>query len=63
MMCPDVAPYQHMLGVALMHAGDMPAALDALRRAETLEPNRASTLLALGAVLNARKQTPTRRPC
>lgn len=55
-MCPDVAPYQHMLGVALMHAGDMPAALDALGRAETLEPNRASTLLALGAVLNARNQ-------
>jgi cytochrome c-type biogenesis protein CcmH/NrfG len=55
-MCPDVAPYQHMLGVALMHAGDMPAALDALRHAETLEPNRPSTLLALGAVLNARNQ-------
>jgi tetratricopeptide (TPR) repeat protein len=55
-MCPEVAPYQHMLGVALMHAGDMPAALDALQRAETLEPNRPSTLLALGAVLNARNQ-------
>jgi protein O-GlcNAc transferase len=55
-MCPDVAPYQHMLGVALMHAGDMPAALDALQRAETLEPNRPSTLLALGAVLNSRNQ-------
>jgi tetratricopeptide (TPR) repeat protein len=55
-MCPDVAQYQHMLGIALMHAGDMPAALDALRRAETLEPNRPSTLLALGAVLNDRNQ-------
>lgn len=55
-MCPDVAQYHHMLGVALMHAGDMLAALDALRRAETLEPNRASTLIALGATLNARNQ-------
>ena len=44
-----------MLGVAWMHAGDMPARVDSLRHAETLEPNRASTLCA-GPALNARNQ-------
>lgn len=53
-MCPTVGQYHHMLGVALLQAGDIPAALDSLRQAETLEPNRASTLVALGVALNAR---------
>jgi tetratricopeptide (TPR) repeat protein len=53
-MCPSVASYHHMLGVALIQAGDIPAALDALRQAEVLEPNRTSTLVALGVALNAR---------
>jgi tetratricopeptide (TPR) repeat protein len=53
-MCPTVAQYQHILGVALLQAGDIPAALDALRQAERLEPNRPPTLVALGVALNAR---------
>ncbi len=53
-MCASVAQYHHMLGVALLQAGDLPAALDSLRRAETLEPNRVPTLVALGVALNAR---------
>jgi protein O-GlcNAc transferase len=52
-ICPTVAPYHHMLGVALLQAGDLPSALDALRRADTLEPGRASTIMALGITLNA----------
>jgi len=53
-MCASVAQYHHMLGVALLQAGDLPASLDSLRRAEVLEPNRAPTLVALGVALNAR---------
>jgi tetratricopeptide (TPR) repeat protein len=53
-ICPTVAQYHHMLGVALLQASDIPAALDSLRQAETLEPNRAPTLVALGVALNAR---------
>jgi tetratricopeptide (TPR) repeat protein len=42
-----------MLGVALIQASDLPAAVDSLRQAEKLEPGRGSTLLALGVALNA----------
>jgi Flp pilus assembly protein TadD len=52
-ICPTVAQYHHMLGVALMQAGDLVAALDSLRQAEKLEPNSAPTLVALGVTLNA----------
>ena len=55
-MCPDVAQYQYLLGVALMTAGDPVRATDALQAADRLEPNRALTLAALGLVLNGRKQ-------
>jgi tetratricopeptide (TPR) repeat protein len=51
-ICPSVGQYHYLLGVALMGAGDMPAAVEALREAERLEPQRALTLLALGIALN-----------
>jgi tetratricopeptide (TPR) repeat protein len=54
-MCPTVAQYSYLLGVALMQAGDMQAAVEPLRQAERLEPNRALTLVALGLALNGRK--------
>jgi tetratricopeptide (TPR) repeat protein len=54
-MCPTVAQYPYLLGVAYMQAGDMPAAVEALREAEQLEPNRVMTLVALGLALNHRK--------
>lgn len=55
-MCPTVSQYPYLLGVALMEAGDMPAAVESLQRADRLEPERALTLLALGLALNSRKQ-------
>jgi tetratricopeptide (TPR) repeat protein len=42
-----------MLGVALIQASDLPAAVESLRQAEKLEPGRVATLLALGVALNA----------
>jgi tetratricopeptide (TPR) repeat protein len=52
-ICPTVAQYHYLLGVGLMRAGDMPSAVEALREAERLDPNRALTLLALGIALNS----------
>ena len=54
-MCPTVAQYPYLLGVALMQAGDMLAAVEPLQKAERLEPGRALTLVALGLALNGRK--------
>jgi tetratricopeptide (TPR) repeat protein len=54
-MCPTVAQYPYLLGVALMQAGDMLAAVEPLRQAERLEPDRVLTLVALGLALNGRK--------
>jgi tetratricopeptide (TPR) repeat protein len=54
-ICPTVAQYHYLLGVALMQIGDMSLAVDSLSEAERLEPDRALTLLALGLVLNNRK--------
>ncbi|PYQ15628.1 MAG: hypothetical protein DMF80_08500 [Acidobacteria bacterium] len=51
----DVADHHYLLGVALMQAGDMTAAVDALAEAERLEPNRVLTLVALGLAFNKRK--------
>ncbi len=61
-MCPTVAQYHYLLGVALMEAGDMSSAEDALRRAEQIEPNRMLTLVALGLALNNRKQFAEAKP-
>ena len=54
-MCPTVAQYPYLLGVALMQAGDTLAAVEPLRAAERLEPDRTLTLVALGLALNGRK--------
>lgn len=48
---PTVAQHHYLLGVALMRAGDMPAAVESLRTAERLESDRGLTLLALGIAL------------
>lgn len=61
-MCPTVAQYHYLLGVSLMLAGDMVAAYESLQRADALEPNKASTLIALGLALNSRKMFDEARP-
>ena len=55
-ICPTVAQYHYLLGVGLMAVGDMPAADEALKEANRLEPEKPLTLIALGLVLNNRKQ-------
>ena len=54
-ICPTVAQYHYLLGVALMQIGDMSTAVDSLKAAERLDPDRPLTLLALGLTLNNRK--------
>jgi tetratricopeptide (TPR) repeat protein len=54
-MAPTVAEYRYQLGVALMFAGDMSAAIEALEQSEQLDPNNALTLIAFGLALNDRK--------
>lgn len=54
-LCPSVAQYHYMMGVALMQAGDMAAAVEPLQSARRLEPERVLTLVALGLALNGRK--------
>jgi tetratricopeptide (TPR) repeat protein len=55
-MCPTVGQYHYLLGVALMEAGDMPAAVVSLEQANRIEPERPRTLLALALAMNSRKQ-------
>jgi tetratricopeptide (TPR) repeat protein len=54
-MCPTVAQYHYMLGIALMQAGDVESSIAPLREADRLEPDRPFTLVALGLVLNTLK--------
>ena len=54
-MCPTVAQYHYLLGIAFLQAGAMPAATDALREAERLAPDDVRALVALGLALNSRK--------
>ena len=61
-MCPDVAQYQYLFGVALMGAGDAVRATEALQAADRLEPDRPLTLAAIGLALNNRKQFADARP-
>jgi tetratricopeptide (TPR) repeat protein len=61
-MCPTAPEYHYQLGVALMLSGDMPAAVEALERAEQLDPNDGLTLVALGLALNDRKLYAEARP-
>jgi tetratricopeptide (TPR) repeat protein len=55
-LCPAVAQYHYLLGVALVAAGDMTAATDALVRAQTLDADRPLTLIALGLVYTQQKR-------
>jgi tetratricopeptide (TPR) repeat protein len=55
-MCPTVGQYRYLLGVAFMQAGAMAEAVESLGGAETLEPNRVLTLVALGLALNDRQR-------
>jgi tetratricopeptide (TPR) repeat protein len=61
-MCPTVAQYPYLLGVALMQAGDMIGAVDPLQQSQRLEPNRVLTLVALGLALNGRKMYADAKP-
>jgi len=61
-ICPSEPRYAYQLGVGLMMGGDMPAAIDALRKANTLEPDRPLTLLALGLAYNNQKLFIDARP-
>jgi tetratricopeptide (TPR) repeat protein len=61
-ICPTVGRHHYLLGVALMRGADMPAAADALREADRLEPDRALTLLALGVTLSNRQQYAEAKP-
>ena len=61
-MSPAVAQHHYLLAVALMRGADMPAAVEALREADRLEPDRALTLLALGITLNNRQSYGDAKP-
>lgn len=61
-MCPSVAQYHYLLGVALMLAGDMVEAHESLLRADGIEPGKAATLVAIGLALNSRKMFGEARP-
>jgi len=54
-LSPWVAQHHYLLGVALMQAGDLPAAVDALQEADRLEPTHTVTSIALAIALNNRK--------
>ena len=51
---PTVAQYHYLKGVAVLGAGDAPAAVSFLQEAMALEPDQAPTLIALGRALNRR---------
>jgi tetratricopeptide (TPR) repeat protein len=61
-ICPSVGQYHYLLGMALMQAGDVPAAVEPLKEAERLEPNEPPILVALGSALNDRKLYPEAKP-
>ena len=61
-LAPTVARHHYLFGVALMQAGDMPAAVEALQEAERLEPAHTLTSIALGIALNNRKMFGEARP-
>jgi tetratricopeptide (TPR) repeat protein len=61
-LAPEVAQHHYLFGVALMQAGDMPAAVEALRNAERLDPAHSLTLVALGIALNNRKMFGDAKP-
>ncbi len=54
-MHPLEARYFYLSGIARLQARDIGGAIDALRIARELEPQRVSTLIALGLALNTQK--------
>jgi len=52
---PTVARYQYLEGVSVLSAGDAPGAVLFLQEALRLEPDQASTMIALGKALNKRE--------
>ncbi len=61
-LCPTAAQYHYLLGVSLMTAGDMVAAVESLKTANALEPDRALTLTALGLAYNNQKRFSDAKP-
>lgn len=61
-MCPSVGQYHYLLGMALIQAGDVAAAVLPLKEAERLEPNEPPILVALGTALTERKLYPEAKP-
>lgn len=61
-MCPSVGQYHYLLGMALVQAGDVAAAVVPLKEAERLEPNEPPILVALGTALTERKLYPEAKP-
>jgi len=61
-LAPRVARHHYLFGVALMQAGDMPAAVEALQAADRLEPAHGLTSIALGIALNNRKMFGDAKP-
>lgn len=55
-MCASVPQHHYLLGVALMQAGDFPAAAESIQRAVELEPDRPLNLIALGLARNGLKR-------
>lgn len=55
-LCPSVANYHYLLGVAYLQIGGMEQAVTALREADRLDGGRPTTLAALGLALNSRKR-------
>ncbi len=62
-MCPTVAQYQYLLGVALLQVGDIQSSIAPLREADRLEPDRPLTLIALGLALNTQRMYGEAKPC
>jgi tetratricopeptide (TPR) repeat protein len=50
------AEHSYLLGVARLQIGDMPGAIEALKRSLELEPQRPLALIALGTALNSQKR-------
>jgi tetratricopeptide (TPR) repeat protein len=61
-LCPQDASYHYLLGVALLQAGDMARAIDALERSERLDEARPLTLVALAIALNEQKRYEEAKP-
>lgn len=61
-LAPNVAQHHYLFGVALMQAGDMPTAVEALQEADRLDPAHTLTSIALGIALNNRKMFGDAKP-